>query len=123
MSAFQTFLAETPGKDASVFIWAAFITGKYANIFLKATWVTLYVAVLGTLLGYLLGFLVGVINTTKPGPEDNLAKRVLLRLLRGIVWLYVEVFRDTPMIVQGMVVYYGLRQNGIMIALPRPVFW
>ena len=116
MAAVQSFLAQTPGKDASVFTWAAFIAGKYANIFLKATWVTLYVAVIGTLLGYILGFLVGVINTTKVNPEDNVLRRGLFRFLRGLISFYVEVFRDTPMIVQGMVIYYGLRQNGLMIA-------
>lgn len=30
--------------------------------------------------------------------------------------VYVEVFRDTPMIVQGMVIFFGLRQSDIEIA-------
>lgn len=29
-----------------------------------------------------------------------------------IFTVYVEVFRDTPMIVQAMIVYYGIRQMG-----------
>ena len=35
--------------------------------------------------------------------------------MQAIVYIYVEIFRDTPMIVQGMVIYYGLRQSNLMI--------
>ena len=107
--------AATPAKDAGLIEWVLFLVEKYSSIFLSATWVTLYVAVAGTLLGYLLGFFVGVVNTTKIHPEDHLIKKVLFRVLSFIVTLYVEIFRDTPMIVQGMVIYYGLRQNNLMI--------
>ena len=47
--------------------------------------------------------------------EDNIVKKIRIRILKIIVVVYVEIFRDTPMIVQGMVIYYGLRQNDIMI--------
>ena len=113
---YEMLLTATPGKESGVLEWAWFIAQKYSDIFLKATWVTFYVAVLGTILGYLLGFLVGVVNTTKIHKEDNIFKKILFKILQFIVYLYVEIFRDTPMIVQGMVIYYGLRQNGFMIA-------
>ena len=37
-------------------------------------------------------------------------KKVFFKILKGICSVYVELFRDTPMIVQAMVLYYGLRQ-------------
>ena len=107
--------ANTPGADGSLVEWALFIFNKYSTLFLKATWVTLYVALIGTLLGFILGFAVGIINTVKIHKEDNIIKKILLRVLRVIVVIYVEIFRDTPMIVQAMVIYFGLRQNDIMI--------
>lgn len=107
--------AATPAGDAGLFTWVVFLTQKYASTFLAATWVTLYVAVIGTILGYVLGFFVGVVNTTNIHPEDNIFKKIIFRIIRIIVAVYVEIFRDTPMIVQGMVIYYGLRQNGLMI--------
>ena len=37
-------------------------------------------------------------------------KYVLLKIVRGILSIYIEVFRSTPMIVQAMVIYYGIAQ-------------
>jgi len=116
IEAFTVIAAVTPDKSAGLLEWVLFLLQKYSSIFLSATWVTLYVAVAGTILGYVLGFVVGVVNTTKIQPEDGIVKKVLFRILHFIVTLYVEIFRDTPMIVQGMVIYYGLRQNDIMIS-------
>lgn len=41
--------------------------------------------------------------------------------------VYIEFFRDTPMIVQGMVIYYSLRQVGVGIdpiwtGIPHPTY-
>lgn len=105
----------TPTKESGLLEWIVFIAIKYAHTFLKATWVTLVVAVLGTILGFLLGFVIGVIQTTKVQKEDRLGRKILYKTIRTLVLIYVEIFRDTPMIVQGMVIYYGLRQGNIMI--------
>lgn len=104
-----------PTKESGLWEWIVFIATKYSNTFLKATWFTLYVAVIGTLLGFVLGFFVGVVNTTEIHEEDNIVKKTLFRIVKIIVKVYVEVFRDTPMIVQAMVIYNGLRQGNIMI--------
>lgn len=108
-------LIETPTKESGLLEWILFLATKYSSTFLKATWVTLYIAVIGTILGFLLGFLIGVINTTKIAPEDGPVKKFLFRFVKAIAMIYMEVFRDTPMIVQGMVIYYGLRQGDVLI--------
>lgn len=107
--------ATTPGAKGGVLEWAWFIAQKYSSMFAKATWTTLYVAVIGTILGFILGFAVGIVNTTKINKEDFILKKNLFRILKIIVIVYVEIFRDTPMIVQGMVIYFGLRQYNILI--------
>ena len=42
--------------------WMIFLTKKYLNMFLEGTWLTLYIAVIGTLLGFVLGYVIGIIQ-------------------------------------------------------------
>lgn len=95
--------------------WMVFLAEKYSSLFLQGTWITLYVAVAGTLLGFLLGYLVGIIEDIKINKEDNVVKKVLVCILKVISLIYVELFRGTPMIVQGMIIYYGLSQANVKI--------
>ena len=43
-----------------------------------------------------------------PPTANRLPRRVLLRLLRAVIRIYVEVFRGTPMVLQAVFLYYGL---------------
>ena len=45
------------------FEWMIFLSKKYLSMFLEGTWLTLYIAVLGTLLGFVLGYVIGIIQT------------------------------------------------------------
>jgi putative lysine transport system permease protein len=72
--------------------------------------VTLQVSILSTILGTLVGLLIGIIRTI-PLPEKKGLKRLLLRGISGILSVYIEVFRGTPMIVQAMIIYYGVANN------------
>lgn len=90
-----------------------FLTNKYLGMFLEGTRLTLYISILGTILGFVLGYVVGIIQDLDISPGDPLAKRTVVRLLKLVATAYVEVFRDTPMIVQAMVIYYGIRQLGV----------
>ena len=80
--------------------WMVFLTQKFLNMFIEGTWLTLYIAVSGTLLGFILGYAIGLIEDTKISEGDSMPKKVVLKLLKAIAKVYVEVFRDTPMIVQ-----------------------
>jgi putative lysine transport system permease protein len=73
----------------------------------------LYIAVAGTLTGFILGYVIGVIQDIQINRGDNVFKKALLRLIKTVAMVYVEIFRDTPMIVQAMIIYYGVRQAGI----------
>lgn len=89
-----------------------FLAQKYSSMFAKGTWLTLYIAVAGTLLGFVLGYIVGIVNDIKLNEGDTVIKKFLIRIMKVIFTVYVEVFRDTPMIVQAMIVYFGIRQMG-----------
>lgn len=52
----------------------------------------------------------GVVRSIPCRREDGAVKYVLLKIVRGILSIYIEVFRSTPMIVQAMVIYYGIAQ-------------
>lgn len=93
--------------------WMVFLAKKYSKMFVQGTWLTLYIAVIGTIIGFVLGYAIGIIQDTKINQADHIGKKTLFRLLKAIAAVYVEIFRDTPMIVQAMVVYYGLRQANI----------
>lgn len=97
------------------FEWIIFLARKYANLFLEGTLVTLLVAVTGTIIGFILGYIIGIVLDTHINKDDNIVKRAALGTLKVIFKVYVEIFRGTPMIVQGMIIYYGLRQMGVQI--------
>ena len=82
--------------------------GKYGGSYLTAMRNTLILALVGTVIGCLIGFACGVLNTIPCGKNDPLPKRCLLKLLRGIIRVYVEVFRGTPMVLQAVFLYYAL---------------
>jgi putative lysine transport system permease protein len=92
--------------------WMIFLAQKYSSMFLSGTWLTLYIAVIGTVIGFVLGFAVGIVNDIKINEDDNIIKKILVRIVKVIFTVYVEIFRDTPMIVQAMIIYFGIRQMG-----------
>ena len=82
--------------------------GKYGGSYLTGMRNTLILALIGTVIGCVIGFVCGVLNTIPYTQRDPLPKRVILKLVRIIVRVYVEVFRGTPMVLQAVFIYYGL---------------
>ena len=80
----------------------------YASQYLSGIWTTIYLAVICTAVGCIIGLLCGILNTIPYSKQDNLFKRAFLGLIRALIRVYVEVFRGTPMILQAVVIYYGL---------------
>ncbi|KRN63482.1 amino acid ABC transporter substrate-binding protein [Carnobacterium maltaromaticum DSM 20342] len=74
-------------------------------MFLRGAGVTLLIALIGTVLGSIIGLLIGVVRTI-PKPDLKI-NRIILKIVNGILSVYIEIFRGTPMIVQAMVIYYG----------------
>ena len=84
-------------------LWA-----KYWPDYLSGIRSTLIVAVVATLAGCIIGLACGILNTIPYAKTDSLGKRFILKLIRVIVRIYVEVFRGTPMILQAVFIFYGL---------------
>lgn len=81
---------------------------EYASMYLNGIWNTLSLAVICTMVGCLIGLLCGILNTIPYTKNDHIVKRFFLRLVRVLIQIYVEIFRGTPMILQAVVIYYGL---------------
>jgi len=81
---------------------------KYSLVYLNGIKNTLILAVVATLLGCIIGFVCGILQTIPCYPNDNIVKRIILKLIRIVVRVYVEVFRGTPMILQAVFIYYGV---------------
>ena len=81
---------------------------KYAAAYLNGARNTLLLAFVGTLFGCLIGFICGVLNTIPYSEDAPLIKRVILRFVRAVIRVYVELFRGTPMVLQAVAIYYAL---------------
>ena len=99
-----------PNAQSGFFEWVLFLAKSYAPLLLRGAGVTLLLALSGTLVGFLIGLGVGVVRSIPCRREDGAVKYVLLKIVRGILSIYIEVFRSTPMIVQAMVIYDGIAQ-------------
>ena len=67
---------------------ALFLQVVASPLLLKATWITLWVATVAQLIGTLIGVAVAPMTMAKS------------RLPQFIAWLYLWVFRGTPLLVQ-----------------------
>ncbi|MDR7869523.1 MAG: amino acid ABC transporter permease [Tissierellaceae bacterium] len=78
----------------------------YWPMFLRGAGITLYISILGTIIGSIIGLAIGVVRTI-PMPERG-PKRLLLKIINGLLAGYIEFFRGTPMMVQSMFIFYGV---------------
>jgi polar amino acid transport system permease protein len=70
-------------------------------LLLRGAWVTLYLSLISSSVGAALGLLVGVARVSR------------IRTLRAGATVYTEVIRGTPLLMQLIVLYYGLPSVGI----------
>lgn len=73
---------------------------KYLPLYASAAWLTLKLGVLGILLAILIGLVCSMILYLK------------IPVLKTIVKIYVEISRNTPLLVQLFFIYYGLPKIG-----------
>ena len=112
------FLSSAVTLGRTFFEWVSFILDKYGTLFINGVLNTLLISIIGTIAGFLIGLIVAVLRTI-PMPEAHqklsLLRKILLKLLNFLLSVYIEVFRGTPMMVQAMVIYYGLAGLGLRV--------
>lgn len=98
------------------------ILGKYGNQFGYGVLTTILLAVIGTLGGLILGILLGVGRTLKVKDSDSKALKILKKVINFICYIYIQVFRGTPMMVQGLIFFLGIPVSWVMIGVNNTIF-
>jgi amine acid ABC transporter, permease protein, 3-TM region, His/Glu/Gln/Arg/opine family len=107
--------------EKTFFWYVQYILKTYGHWFLRGAGVTMLIAVSGTLIGTLIGLLIGSVRTIPiDAKRTPPLQRAALRAANLVLSVYVEVFRGTPMIVQAMVIFYGLMEGLKIDLAPIP---
>ena len=75
----------------------------YWNDFVRAAWLTLQITLLAFILAMLLGLLTALASASRVG------------LLRAIASVYIEAIRNTPVLLQIFIVFFGLPSLGVTL--------
>ncbi|PAU69235.1 polar amino acid ABC transporter permease [Bifidobacterium italicum] len=76
--------------------------GRYASFFVNGAWMTLFISVFGIALAIVTGVVCAAIQTAR------------IPVLRQLVAVYIEVSRNTPLLVQLYFLYFGLPKLGFV---------
>ena len=93
-------------SDFTFFDWVRFFLQKYGMQFLRGAGNTMLLALTGTIVGFIIGLAVGYVRAY-PVEKGRLSYWPL-KLVRTLLGVYIEIFRSTPMMVQAMVIFYGM---------------
>ena len=94
--------------EKNFFEWVLFFTQGNWQQFLLGTATTLLISLSGTIIGFFLGLGVSLIRYMKSDDKTTLFIKSIIKFFQIIVNIYIAIFRGTPMIVQAMVIFYGL---------------
>nr|WP_244660806.1 amino acid ABC transporter permease [Erysipelothrix sp. strain 2 (EsS2-6-Brazil)] len=97
------------------FAGVGFLIQNNWKLFLNGLGITLLIALTGTTFGLIIGLVIAGLRQIKISERDKGITRLLKRLMNVIVTAYVQYLRGTPMMVQGILIYYGLR--GLEVAI------
>lgn len=75
----------------------------FASRFNQAIVITIELSIISLVAATIIGIIVGLVNTSK-------SKSVIMKILKPIANLYIYIIRGTPMLVQILIIYFGLGQ-------------
>lgn len=85
---------------------------NYWQSFVYGAFFTLLIAIIATIIGLIIGLLISFVRNNQIEKHDHKLKTFVQRITNFLINLYVEVFRGTPMMVQAMIIYYGVFNLG-----------
>lgn len=100
--------------QGDVFGTIIYLIQAYYPIILYGLFVTILLSVVGTLGGFMLSIGLTQIRLVDIDKKRNrLSLKIFKTVTKRLGDMYVTIFRGTPMIVQAMVIYYGIASLGI----------
>lgn len=89
------------------------IIKNFWPLLLQGLGVTLLLSTVGTIAGFILALPLGSMKLAKVSKSDSKFVGIIKGIGRTFSSLYITLFRGTPMIVQGIIFYYGFYKMGI----------
>lgn len=112
-------LTSLPPKHA-FFETILYLIKTYDHLFIRGVIITLMLSIIGTIGGFILSLFLTIVRMQKIDQRrDSFSSKMLKKIGHITTYLYVTVFRGTPMIVQAMIFYYGL--SGLNIPYWEPL--
>lgn len=90
--------------------WICVILDKYFGWFIEGAALTLLISVLGTVLGVTIGIGISVVMSSYTEEVQPKIYTAMFKVVRILLKTYVKIFRGTPMLIQAIVLYYGLME-------------
>ncbi len=88
--------------------WVSRILEQYGSLILEGTGITVLLAIVGTAIGFAIGLLIGIYKTIPIKSSTPMPLKILYKIFNFLLSAYIELFRSTPMMVQAMVIFYGV---------------
>ncbi len=88
---------------------ALYIFQRYTPMFIFGVRNTLMISLTATIIGLFIGLLFATLKNLRVLKQDAFFVKFIKYGLKTIANVYIEVFRGTPMMVQAVFLYYGLR--------------
>ncbi|QIK70915.1 ABC transporter substrate-binding protein/permease [Erysipelothrix sp. HDW6C] len=111
--------ASTSGQELmpSGFIaGVGFLLQNYWPMFLNGLGTTLLIALCGTFFGLIIGLVIAGLRQIKVNSRDRSIVKFIKKINTIVTTCYVQYLRGTPMMVQGILFYYGIRATGFEIS-------
>ena len=88
---------------------------KYQSLLWMGIYRTLILGIVGTVVGLIIGLIVGALRVicVKHEPSESSIVRVIKWIVNAIMNIYITIFRGTPMMVQAMIIYFGVFDMGL----------
>ena len=86
---------------------------RYHTLFLNGIRYTVILALVGTACGLLIGLVIGGLRAISKQMEinDTALTRIIKKIIDIVTYIYITVVRGTPMMVQGMLLWFGYFQG------------
>lgn len=81
----------------------------YGAQFIRGALNTLFIALIATLVGSIIGLAVATFRSMRDQFHKGTGAYYLFKLVDILLVSYIEIFRGTPMMVQAMLIFYGLK--------------